>query len=107
MNELIEVSEYVSEVKRISENYYLQFEKKAKLLSTSELRLLEKKMKYLAMNFDPYTSSGDNACNIILTQLHMQHFVDDPFVFTNLLLQMIDLIENTIHENTNSQTSPS
>ena len=93
----------VSPLKQIGQNYYLQFQKSASKLSTQELHLLEKKMKYLALQFDPYTQEGDEACEVILNQLHLHHFTGDPFAFTNLLLQMIDFIENAIHENTVSQ----
>ena len=61
--------------------------------SPKTLALHQKRLQYLAQNFDPFTGVSDSECQQILALYHLEIDAQDPFRFTNLVLQMLDVLE--------------
>ncbi len=59
--------------------------------SAKTLELHQKRLQFLAQNFDPFAGDVDNECQQILSFYSIQ--IQDPFQFTNLVLQMLDALE--------------
>ncbi|MFP5491009.1 MAG: hypothetical protein ACLGG0_05885 [Bacteriovoracia bacterium] len=59
--------------------------------SNKTLELHQKRLQFLAQNFDPFAGQVDNECQQILNFYSIQ--IQDPFQFTNLVLQMLDALE--------------
>ncbi len=61
--------------------------------SPKTLALHQKRLQYLAQNFDPFAGEADSECQQILALYHLEADARDPFRFTNLVLQMLDVLE--------------
>jgi hypothetical protein len=61
--------------------------------STKTLAQHQKRLQYLAQNFDPFAGSMDSECQQILAHYNLETEALDPFRFTNLVLQMLDALE--------------
>lgn len=59
--------------------------------SNKTLELHQKRLQFLAQNFDPFAGDVDNECQQILNFYAIE--IQDPFQFTNLVLQMLDALE--------------
>lgn len=59
--------------------------------SHNTLELHQKRLQFLAQNFDPFAGDVDNECQQILNFYAIE--IQDPFQFTNLVLQMLDALE--------------
>lgn len=66
-------------------------------LGRKELSLVQKKLNYLCLEFDPYndTELTDEESNII-EEYELSDYVGNPFAFTNIVLQMLDMLEAEI-----------
>ena len=63
-------------------------------LTKKELDLLEKKANYLCLNFDPYDMNMSDEIKEIIKEFELEQACQNPFTFTNTVLQILDLIEN-------------
>jgi hypothetical protein len=59
--------------------------------STKSLELHQKRLQFLAQNFDPFAGEINPECQQILAHYLIE--IQDPFQFTNLVLQMLDALE--------------
>jgi hypothetical protein len=84
---------------RERKEYISSFETSLETKGKAGLELLTKKLTFLCHSYDPYsgTELSDEEKNII-DELELNHHLDDPFHFTNLLLQMMDKVENKLKQ---------
>jgi hypothetical protein len=61
--------------------------------SAKTIALHQKRLQYLAQNFDPFAGAMDSECQQILAHYKLELDAQDPFRFTNLVLQMLDALE--------------
>lgn len=73
------------------------FQEHLRRLGKKELALVQKKLNYLCLEFDPYNDMelGDEESNII-EEYELSDYVGNPFAFTNILLRMLDMLEAEI-----------
>lgn len=66
-------------------------------LGKKELALVQKKLNYLCLEFDPYNDAelSPEEQNII-EEYELSDYVGNPFAFTNVVLQMMDMLETEI-----------
>lgn len=74
----------------IVENFKFETKKK----SRDGLKLCLKKLNYLCLEFDPFnadelTIEEEN----ILNEYRLRETIKNPFEFTNIILQMLDIVE--------------
>lgn len=55
-----------------------------------------KKLSYLAINFDPYNPHFNTEIDNIMDEFQLRTFIDNPFHFTNRLLQLLDILDNNL-----------
>lgn len=74
-----------------------EFQTYVSKLGKKELALVQKKLNYLCLEFDPYndTELTQEEQNII-EEYELSDYVGNPFAFTNVVLQMMDALENEI-----------
>lgn len=58
---------------------------------------MQKKLNFLCMEFDPYTDTEltQEEQNII-EEYELSDYIGNPFAFTNIVLQMMDILETEI-----------
>ena len=61
--------------------------------SQKTLELHQKRLQFLAQNFDPFAGEISNECVQIMKHYELENEAADPFRFTNLVLQMLDALE--------------
>lgn len=61
--------------------------------SAKTLAVHQKRLQHLAEKFDPFADTMTNECQQIVTFYHLDDAVHDPFMFTNLMLKMLDHLE--------------
>jgi hypothetical protein len=64
--------------------------------SLDELKLIQSKMNFLCEAYDPFTSTEDAEVKAVIEQLNLQNLLDNPFSFTNKLLQLLDQLDNEL-----------
>jgi hypothetical protein len=64
--------------------------------SKKTLELHQKRLQFLAQNFDPFAGDVSSECAQIMQQYQISLTALDPFRFTNLVLQMLDALEEKI-----------
>lgn len=92
-------SQYENETNQYIERDDLisSFEKEIKKLGKSGLEKLVKKINFLCLNYNPYENNEltQEEKNVV-EELKLTHHLSNPFVFTNILLQMMDIVENQL-----------
>lgn len=74
-----------------------EFKSEIKLMNKPELELIKKKIDFLCMNYDPYSTIIENQVVLnIIEEFKIEPFLDDPFETTHLLLKISDLLEQRI-----------
>lgn len=73
------IEQFVSSLKRVK--------------SAKALALHQKRLQHLAQNFDPFAGTMSNECQQIVTFYHLDGAITDPFLFTNVILRMLDILE--------------
>ena len=63
-------------------------------LGKKNLELVIKKLNYLCLDFDPYAADTSTEAENILDEFELDQFCSNPFDFTNVVLQMMDITEN-------------
>jgi len=64
----------------------------------SEVKKLMKKLKYLGLNFDPFSVEISQECLDVLKSLRLDHQNSDPYGVTNIILRLIDLTEEKLNQ---------
>lgn len=78
-------------------NVICEFEKKASKLGKSGLEKLIKKINFLCLSYNPYENLDlTSEESSIIEELNLSDYLDNPFNFTNYLLQMLDIVENQL-----------
>jgi hypothetical protein len=67
--------------------------KMKRIRSPRSLELHQKRLNYLALHFDPFQAQANQECQQIITFYELDTLLDNPFAFTNTILQMLDLLE--------------
>ena len=73
------IEQFVSSLKRVR--------------SAKTLAMHQKRLQYLAQNFDPFSGTMNNECQQVVTFYGLDGAVQDPFLFTNVTLRMLDILE--------------
>tara|TARA_Y100000385_G_C13022156_1_gene606683 strand:- start:21 stop:338 length:318 start_codon:yes stop_codon:yes gene_type:complete len=73
-----------------------RFEEYINKLGKKNLDLVIKKLNYLCLDFDPYALDKSSETENILDEFELDQFCSNPFDFTNVVLQMMDVTENLI-----------
>lgn len=80
-----------------SEDIICNFEKKVSKLGKKNLENLMKKLNFLCLNFNPYDNQDKpTEVDTIIQELNLSDSLQNPFNFTNALLQMIDIVEQNL-----------
>ena len=69
----------------------------SRLDSLTEAELLFKKLKFLGLHFDPFSSEVSSECQQIMNQLGLDLYLENPYLVTNLLLRLLDKVEEKIN----------
>lgn len=64
--------------------------------SMDELVNITEQLNTLCLEFNPYTSTVDSDVLKIIKELKLESFLDNPFTFTNVLLQLLDKTEHLL-----------
>lgn len=70
--------------------------------SLKSLKLEQTKLNYLCINFDPYDNLDmPTEIENIINEYKLNSFLNNPFEFTNVLLQILDKLEQAIKSKQN------
>jgi hypothetical protein len=74
--------------------YIVNFRNEISSKSRDGLKTVGKKLNYLCLNLDPYNcldlkQEEEN----IINEFELKEYLSNPFRFTNILLQLLDLVE--------------
>lgn len=79
------------------DDYFVSFSEELMKLDLSQAELLYKKLKFLGLNFDPFSNENSNECTQILENLELTIHLQNPYLATNILLKLLDLTEERIN----------
>jgi hypothetical protein len=97
MSSLLKTSEALAKAET-NTDYLLSFEKHLLTLSDpQEVELIMKKLKYLGLNYDPFSSKVPSECITIVEQLGLEAHLVNPYLATNILLRLLDLTEEKLN----------
>lgn len=83
----------------INSNIDLNFFSEKEQMAFNDTALSLKKLSYLASNFDPFLSVDEQRSEnllAIMEEFGLDQYLNDPFVLTNHLLKLIDLLEQDL-----------
>ncbi len=84
---------------RTTESYVASFQQfLEKMTKTSEVELLMKKLKFLGMNYDPFSSEASPECQQVMERLQLTPHLSNPYQATNLILRLLDLTEERLNK---------
>jgi len=70
--------------------------------SMKDLNLTQKKLNFICHDFDPYNQESTSIeVKNILNEFHLESYTENPFQFTNILLQLMDNLEQLIKSKLN------
>jgi hypothetical protein len=78
------------------ENFIKEFQQQLQTLELSELELVDKKLKFLGLNFDPFNQETSPECEQIMDTLGLTVHLRNPYQATNILLQLLDMAEEEL-----------
>lgn len=82
-------------------DFIQNFKTEVSSLNLPTIELLQKKLNFLCLEFDPYSFDlEDQTVATILNEFELQDFLDNPFIFTNIVLQLLDITEEAIKNKT-------
>ena len=79
------------------ESFVVDFEKKLLSMDLQEADLTYKKLKFLGLNFDPFTPETSQECQQIMDNLGLTLHLKNPYLATNILLRLLDKTEERIN----------
>lgn len=75
------------------------FETTIESMGKEGLEKLTKKLNILCHSYNPYDNLDlTQVEKNIIEELNLEHHLEDPFHFTNLVLQMMDKVENKLKQ---------
>ena len=92
------VQKQTSAVGITPENFIQDFKQHLKNASLTEIELIDKKLKFLGLNFDPFTEEASQECQLIMDNLGLTLHLKNPYQSTNLLLRLLDIVEEQINQ---------
>lgn len=79
---------------------YFKLETESK--SLEQLKLTHKKLSYLCLNFDPFSSEmNTQEVENLINEFNLKELVKDPYKLTNYLLQNLTDLEEAINKKIN------
>jgi len=70
--------------------------------SFKELNFKVKKLNFLCLNFDPFDfDTKEQEVKNILNEFKLEQYSNDPYLFTKVVLQLIDATENILNRRVN------
>lgn len=74
-----------------------KFKNEIKNLGPKSLELVIKKLNYLCLEYDPYqTDEIPQTVANILEEFSLWEYTSNPFDFTNIILQLLDIAEEKV-----------
>ncbi len=68
-------------------------------MSYEQLSMVHKKLNYLCLNFDPFVIAEPSAEEEnIIEEFNLGTLLNDPFRYTNTILQMLNTIETELKQ---------
>ncbi len=64
--------------------------------SVEKLQEYKAKLDFICQNYDPFNQKEDLEVEKLIQELQLQDFLNDPFEFTNHLLQLLDKTQSQI-----------
>lgn len=81
------------------ESFVMSFENKMSAMQNiSEIELIYKKLKYLGLNLDPFSSEVPTECQQIMDSLGLSLHMKNPYLATNILLRLLDKAEEQLNK---------
>jgi hypothetical protein len=62
-----------------------------------EVEVVMKKLQFLGIHFDPFQDVMGKECEQIVEQLGLKNQLQDPYLFTNTLLRLLDKTEERMN----------
>lgn len=76
------------------EEVILLFINELRIRSLKSLSLIQKKLNFLCLEFDPYSQADmPQEVESILNEFNLMEYIENPFEFTNIILQMLNHTE--------------
>ncbi len=63
-----------------------------------QLKIYKAKLDFICQNYDPFNSKPSEEVEDLISELELNSLLEDPFQFTNQLLQLLDKTQNQIQE---------
>jgi hypothetical protein len=80
------------------ETFVASFEKNlATMDKIVEVEQLMKKLKFLGLNYDPFTVDTSNECQQVISNLGLAQHLANPYLATNILLRLLDKTEEHLN----------
>lgn len=79
------------------ENFLADFEKKLLAIGLMEAELTMKKLKFLGLNYDPFSSVVTSECQQVMDNLGLTAHLKNPYLATNILLRLLDKTEERVN----------
>ncbi len=79
------------------DEFVFEFEKSLLAQSLTEAEVTMKKLKFLGINFDPFSSEIDSECRQVMDSLRLTEHMKNPYLATNILLRLLDKTEERIN----------
>ena len=79
------------------ENFVQEFENLLLNLDIDGAELLMKKLKFLGVNYDPFSPEVTVECQRIMENLNLTEQFKNPYLATNILLRLLDKTEERIN----------
>lgn len=79
------------------ENFVANFESNLLVANLDEVELAMKKLKFLGIHFDPFSSENSDECQQVMDQLGLTEHLKNPYLATNILLRLLDKTEERLN----------
>ena len=79
------------------ENFVMEFEKRLLVTELIEAEQTMKKLKFLGLNFDPFSSEVSSECQQVMDNLGLTNHLKNPYLATNILLRLLDKTEERVN----------
>lgn len=80
-----------------SDDLFKDFDLKLAKSDLTQLDLTYSKLKYLGMNFDPFSTDNSSECSQVIKEMNLEDHFQNPYLATNILLKLLDMTEEKIN----------
>lgn len=80
------------------EELFLEYSGQLSKLDFLQADLLYKKLKFLGLNYDPFSDQNTSECDQIIQDLGLTIHFQNPYLATNILLKLLDMTEECINK---------